>query len=169
MGDIISKHDTWNASNYFLISALASWSDLHWRSHSPAEAVPLRWRSKSFTVIALSWCLCRQTAPLLHQHLCKLPGHSLILNYHITQSNWTIWSLWGLGLALSQKFFLPCTIWWDKCNGISVQVCAWVVPVAFLMMLRLSQNKWKYLSDAPWKERWGKKQSLEHGRNIKTG
>lgn len=64
-----------------------------------------------------------------------------------------------MGLALSQKFFLPCTIWWDKCNSIGVLVCAWVVSVAFLMMLRLSQNKWKYLSDAPWKGRWGKRQS----------
>lgn len=81
------------------------------------------------------------------------------LNYQIALSNWTMWSPRGLGFALSQKFFLPCTIWWDKCNGISVLMCAWVVSVAFLMMLRLSQNKWKYLSDAPWKERRGKKQS----------
>lgn len=128
----------------------------HWCRHPLAKTVPLRLRSQSSTVIAVSRCLCRQTATVLHQHLCKLPSHSLILNYQITHSNWTIWFPWGLGLALSQKFFLPCTIWWAKCNAISVLVCAWVVSVGFLMMLRLSQNKWKYLSDAPWKERWGK-------------
>lgn len=33
--------------------------------------------------------------------------------------------------------------------AVSVLRVAWVVSVAFLMMLRFSQNKWKYLSDAP--------------------
>lgn len=42
------------------------------------KAVPLRLRSKSSSVIAVSHCLYRQTAPVLHRHLRKLPSHTLI-------------------------------------------------------------------------------------------
>lgn len=157
----ISKHDTRNASNNPVICRFASWYVWY------ATDVLFQWRR----LYRWDWdqnlpaSLLRADVYVDKQPLCciSICANSQVtvwsLNYQITPSNWTIWFPRGLGLALSQKFFLPCTIWWDKCNGISVLVCAWVVSVAFLMMLRLSQNKWKYLSDAPWKERWGKKQS----------
>lgn len=116
-------------------------------------------RSESSGIIGISHCLYWQTAPVLHQQLCR-NSHVTVwsLNYQISQNNWTMWCLQGVGLALSQKYFLPCTIWWDKCSSISVLMCVWVVSVAHLMMLRLSQNKWKCLGDAPWKEKWATKQ-----------
>lgn len=122
------------------------------------QALPAGLRSKSFSFIDVDVYTDKQA-------LCciSICANSRVtvwsFNYQITPYNWTILFPRGLGFALSQKFFLPCTIWWDKCNGISVLVWAWVVSVAFLMMLRLSQNKWKYLSDAPWKEKRGKEQS----------
>lgn len=116
-------------------------------------------RSKSSIIIGINLCLYWQTTPVWHQQLCR-NSHVTVwsLNYQITHYNWTIWSLQGVGLALSQKYFLPCTIWWDKCRSISILMCVWVVSLALLMMLRLSQNKWKCLRDAPWKEKWRMKQ-----------
>ena len=89
---------------------------------------PLGTRSKSSRVIDLNWCLCSQIDPLLHQSgswaVTNCPDLWFI---RLSLSNWKIMLPQRLGLGLSLKLFLPCTIWWDKCNGISIIECAWVV------------------------------------------
>lgn len=147
-----------NDAKSVLLHILFSWFVMA-AMYTVSSAILLEPRSKSSRIIGISHCLYWQTAPVWHQQLCR-NSHVTVwsLNYQISQYNWTIWSLQRVGLALSQKYFLPCTIWWDKCSSISVLVCVWVVSVALLMMLRLSQNKWKCLGDAPWKEKWGMKQ-----------